>query len=107
LTTLTAEFSIGSADMPVKIYKSIYPDVHIPDESIFTHALPVNGPYDDSLPAFIDAPSGKMITRGELRDNSLKFAYGLVGDNQVLASKGGPKFARGDVIALYRQVNSP
>ncbi|KIM28441.1 hypothetical protein M408DRAFT_329499 [Serendipita vermifera MAFF 305830] len=86
--------------MPV-IYKSTFPDVEIPRRSIFTHLLPTNSPYADSLPAFIDAPTGKSVTRGELRDHALRFAYGLTGDKQVLASRGGPQLARGDVVAIF------
>lgn len=86
------------------IYKSNFPDVEIPQRSIFTHLLPVDGPYPDSLPAFTDAPTGKTITRGELRTNALKFAAGLTGENQVLAARGGPKLARGDVVAIFRYV---
>ena len=89
------------------IYKSTFPDVEIPRRSIFTHLLPVNGPYPDSLPAFIDAPTGKSITRGELRTNALRFAAGLTGDKQVLAARGGPQIARGDVLAIFRLVCTP
>jgi 4-coumarate--CoA ligase len=84
------------------IYKSTFPDVEIPRRSIFTHLLPTNGPYADSLAAFTDAPTGKTITRGELRSNALKFAAGVTGERQVLAARGGPKLARGDVVAIFR-----
>ncbi|KAG8861521.1 hypothetical protein FRB91_006229 [Serendipita sp. 411] len=88
--------------MSPTIYKSIYPDVEIPEQSIFTHVLPPQSPrIPDSLPAFTDAPTGVTITRGELRDNALRFAAGLTGENAVLANRGGPTFVRGDVISIY------
>lgn len=88
--------------MAPKIYKSTYPDVHIPDQSIFTHIFPENDRFDRSLPAFIDVQTDCTVTRGEMRENSLCFAAGLVGPNQVLAAHGGPSFVRGDVISIYR-----
>ncbi|KAG8832077.1 hypothetical protein FRC17_002086 [Serendipita sp. 399] len=88
--------------MSQTIYRSNYPDVVIPEQSIFTHVLPPpTSQIPDSLPAFTDAPTGITITRGELRDNALRFAAGLVGEHQVLASRGGPSFVRGDVISIY------
>jgi hypothetical protein len=91
------------------IYKSIFPPVRIPEESIFSHVLgSASRPnFADNLPAFIDAVSGKVVNRGQLRDQSLKFAYGLVGDGdaQILAKRGGPTFLRGDVIGIYRYVH--
>jgi len=85
-----------------KIYKSTFPDVEIPRQSIFTFLLSENSPYPDSLPAFTDAPTGKTIARGELRSSALRLAHGLTSEKQMLAARGGPRLARGDVIAIFR-----
>lgn len=94
--------------MTQTIYKSNFPSVKIPERSIFTHVLgPATHPkFSDNIPAFIDAVSGKVVSRGQLRDQALRLAYGLVGDvdAQLLAKRGGQSlsFVRGDVISIYR-----
>lgn len=88
----------------MKIYKSNYPDVEIPSQSIFTHVLPENGPYAHNLPAFIDAPTEATLSRRQLRDAALRFAAGLVDEHAVLRTKnpdGGPVLKRGDVVSIY------
>jgi hypothetical protein len=35
----------------------------------------------------------------------LKLAAGLIGERQVLATCGGPKLVRGDVVAIFRCVS--
>lgn len=91
--------------MTAKIYKSTFPDVHIPEQSIFTHIFPPNDPFNSSLPAIIDVQTDRTISRGEMREAALRFAAGLVGPIQTLAARGGPSFARGDIIAIYRSVS--
>lgn len=60
------------------VYTSPYPPVHIPNQSVYSFLLPKNDPrFDPSLPAFIDAPTGRVMSRGELRDTTLQMAYGL------------------------------
>lgn len=59
------------------IYKSLLPPVeNLPETSLFSFLLPPNDP-DASHVAFIDAPSGRRVTRGELALQARKLAYGL------------------------------
>lgn len=59
------------------IYKSLLPPVeNLPETSLFSFLLPANDPDADHV-AFIDAPSGRRITRGELALQARKLAYGL------------------------------
>lgn len=60
------------------IYTSPWPRVQIPNSSVYSFLLPKNDPsFDPSLPAFIDAPTGRVLSRGELRDTTLQVAFGL------------------------------
>lgn len=60
------------------IYTSPYPPVQIPSKSIYSYLLPKNEPnFEPSLPAFIDAPTGRVVSRGELRETTLQMAFGL------------------------------
>lgn len=59
------------------IYKSLLPPVeNLPETSLFSFLLPTNDP-DAEHVAFIDAPSGRRITRSELALQARKLAYGL------------------------------
>ncbi|TXT14831.1 uncharacterized protein COLE_01024 [Cutaneotrichosporon oleaginosum] len=69
--------------MPITIYDSDYPAPFLPQQSIFDFLLPPGpgvSPIPDWSPAqplFIDGLDGRVITRGELRDNALRIASGL------------------------------
>lgn len=67
--------------MTSTIYKSTFPDVFIPDQSLFTHILPEKDLYSRSLPASIDVQLENTINLGKMRDNALRLAAGLVGPN--------------------------
>ncbi|KAJ7443825.1 AMP binding protein [Mycena latifolia] len=87
--------------MSPTIYPSPYPDVHLPRTSIFTRVFASRGPGDiggfpGSTKAFIDAASGSCITRAELRDLALSFAYGL---RNHPATRSFAK--RGDTVLIY------
>ncbi|KAG9127779.1 hypothetical protein FRC07_009367 [Ceratobasidium sp. 392] len=75
-----------------RIYKSAYPDYVIPRQSVFSKLFPKEPWYDESLPAFIDAKTGRTLSRGDVRDLSLLLAYGM---KQVLGTK------RGDTIMVF------
>ncbi|KAG8720269.1 hypothetical protein FRC08_000705 [Ceratobasidium sp. 394] len=76
----------------VRIYKSSYPDYVIPRQSVFSKLFPKEPWYDESLPAFIDAPSGRTFSLGDVRDLSLRLAHGL---RNVLGTK------RGDTVMIF------
>ena len=87
----------------MKVYKSPYPEADIPSESLFTFLFRTcynNGKPDG--PAFIEAATGKTITRGQTRDYALQFAYAL---REGFAAQGGVKLQRGDTIMCF-SVNS-
>ncbi|KAG9127778.1 hypothetical protein FRC07_009366 [Ceratobasidium sp. 392] len=76
----------------VRIYKSSYPDYVIPRQSVFSKLFPKEPWCDESLPAFIDAANGRTLSRGGVRDLSLRLAYGL---RNVLGTK------RGDTVMIF------
>lgn len=82
----------------MKIYKSQFPSIDLVERSIYTHILPEADPYPLSTPAFIDAESGSIITRADLRRLSLELAWGL---RNELVSFGGPKLVRGDTVLVF------
>ncbi|THH30875.1 hypothetical protein EUX98_g3326 [Antrodiella citrinella] len=88
----------------MKILASPYPDVHIASESLFTHLFRTH--YSTSRPdhpAFVDAATGKTITRQQTRDLALQFAYAL--REGFAAQTGGVSLKRGDTIMCF-SVNS-
>ncbi|KAF7316075.1 4-coumarate--CoA ligase-like 7 [Mycena indigotica] len=67
-----------------QIYTSPLPDVPICETSIFTHLFASQTPskadiggFPASAPAYIDAVSGTSLSRAQLRDLALRFAFGL------------------------------
>ncbi|KAF8599410.1 acetyl-CoA synthetase-like protein [Ceratobasidium sp. AG-I] len=77
---------------PARIYKSSYPDYVIPRESVFTKLFPSEPRFDESLPAFIEAATGRTLSRGDVRDLSLRLGYGT---RSLLNTK------RGDTIMIF------
>jgi len=88
--------------MAPKIYTSSYPAVPTYNRSIFTHLFaphkdPNNvGDYPGTLAAYVDAPTGTVLTRAQLKSLALKLGYGL---------RNHPSFKakRGDTIMVYSQ----
>lgn len=78
---------------PARIYKSSYPDYVIPRESVFTKLFPSESRFDESLPAFVEATTGRTLSRGDVRDLSLRLGYGA---RNLLKTK------RGDTIMIFR-----
>ena len=72
------------------IIRSPFPDVEIPDVSITDFVLADAGERGDK-PAFIDAPSGRTLSYGQLAESVRAAAAGLAGRG----------FAKGDVFAHY------
>ncbi|KAG8738132.1 hypothetical protein FRC10_007254 [Ceratobasidium sp. 414] len=78
-----------------RIYKSAYPDYVVPRQSVFSKLFPSEPWYQESLPAFIDAASGRTLSRGDVRDLSLRVGYGV---------RNSLKTKRGDTIMVFRCV---
>lgn len=69
--------------MSMPIYESDYPVPFLPQQALFDYLLP-SGPgispipdWSPKQPLFIDGLDGRVLTRGELRDTSLKLVGGL------------------------------
>jgi acyl-CoA synthetase (AMP-forming)/AMP-acid ligase II len=82
----------------MKIYPSNIPSVPIYECSLYNYVFPENDPYPPSTAAFIDADTGRKVTRQELRTLTLELAYGL---RNVLGPKGGQKLTRGDTVMIF------
>jgi len=83
------------------IYRSPVPNVAVPNESLFTFIF--EGKVDREIPgstrAFIDAPTGRTITRAELKAACLSLGWGL---RNVFANKlGGVEITRGDAVMIF------
>ncbi|KAF8586536.1 AMP binding protein [Ramaria rubella] len=72
-----------------RIYSSPFPEIYFPECSIFTHVF--SHDYDAQLPAFIDAPTGKTLSRADVCAQSLQCAWSL---KNTLHQK------RGDTMAI-------
>jgi 4-coumarate--CoA ligase len=83
------------------IYRSPIPDVAIPDESLFTFLFEGKADREipGTIPAFIDAPTGRTVTRSEFKTASLSLGWGL---RNIFASRlGGVEVARGDTVMIF------
>lgn len=83
------------------IYRSPIPDVAIPDESLFTFIFEgkVDREIPPTTPAFIDAPTGRSITRAGLKAVCLSLGWGL---RNIFANKlGGVEITRGDTVLIF------
>ena len=82
----------------MKVYTSPYATKPFPDESIYTFLFQTR--FDDHActgAAFIDAASGQIVTRRELKAASLSLAHGL---RTVFTRMGGVPLQRGDVVMV-------
>ena len=81
------------------IYTSPYPPVPVPNESIYTYLAQTRySEHAPDAPAFIDAASGKTISRGEWRELTLSLAWGM---RHALPKLGGVAVTRGDVAMIF------
>ncbi len=72
------------------IFRSRFPDVAIPEISLQDYVLAETAEWSD-IPAFIEGPTGRVMTFGEMRTQTRMFAAGL-------ATRG---FGKGDRISIY------
>lgn len=83
------------------VYRSPIPDIAAPEESLFTFLFEGNVDHEipGTIPAFIDASTGRTVTRSALRTACLSLGWGL---KNIFASKlGGVEIARGDTVMIF------
>jgi hypothetical protein len=76
-----------------RVYKSQFPDYVVPRQSVYSKLFPRDTWYDESLPAFIEATTGRTLSRGDVRNLSLKVGYSV---RNILKTK------RGDTVMVFR-----
>ena len=79
----------------MKIYTSKLPAVPVVESNVYTHVLRHG---EDSTVAFIDAASGRKMTKGDLRKLTRELAWGL---RNELSKLGGPTLKRGDTVLIF------
>ena len=83
------------------IYRSHIPDIPIPDESLFTFLFEgkIDREIPSTIPAFIDAPTGRTVTRSELKTACLSLGWGL---RNIFANRlRGVEITRGDTVMIF------
>jgi len=97
-----------SSPRTMKIYKSPYETVPLPRCSIFSLVFALPDRHQSERPAFIDGPTGQVLTRKMLYNLSLSLAYGAThfnptGSRQVTGGRKLPglPLAEGDVALLF------
>ena len=83
------------------IYRSPIPDIPTPDESLFTFLFEgkVDREIPGTIPVFIDAPTGRTITRSEFKTSCLSLGWGL---RNIFASRlNGVELTRGDTVMIF------
>ena len=96
-----ARSSLPTWPRAMTIYRSPIPDVTIPNESLFTFLFEgkVDREIPGTTPAFIDAPTGRSITRSEFKATCLSLGWGL---RNIFAKKlGGVEVTRGDTVMIF------
>jgi hypothetical protein len=92
--------SLGTRPRTMTIHRSPIPDIAIPDESLFTFLFEgkVDREIPGTTPVFIDAPTGRSITRSEFKTACLSLGWGL---RNVFAGKlGGMEITKGDTVMI-------
>ena len=80
------------------IYASPLPKLVVPKRSTFTHIFGPDDPFPPSSTALIDAPTGEVVTRAQLKRSILGFAWGVrIG----LSKLGGVNLKRGDTALIF------
>jgi 4-coumarate--CoA ligase len=81
--------------MPSTTYTSPVPNLNLVSESLWTFLFQTTQ-HDPSLPAFIEAVTGRVLSRADLRKLSLEFAYGI----RTRLPQGNRLF-RGDTAMIF------
>ncbi|GAA5989659.1 hypothetical protein JCM10908_000577 [Rhodotorula pacifica] len=74
------------------IYESPFDDVHLPECSVWEKVWSNPNKVSDDATAVIDGPSGRKLSRAELRDYAQRLAHGL---------RNTARLSAGDVICLF------
>ncbi|KLO18615.1 AMP binding protein [Schizopora paradoxa] len=82
----------------MRIYKSSLTPDPIPEISIASYLYSQHDPIPPSSPAFVDADTGRTITREQLRVLSSELGWSMCNG---LVKLGGAKLARGDTVAIF------
>lgn len=82
----------------MKIYTSSYAPTPIPEVSLFTHLFPEVDPFPGESPAFIDAETGRTVTRQQLREESMQLGWSM---RNNLVKLGGIPLKRGDTVMIF------
>ena len=83
----------------MKVYTSSYPAVEVANESIFTFLFQtVYSTYPPERKAFVDGLTGLSVTRQQLKELCLSFAYGI---REHFPKLGGLPLRRGDSILIF------
>ena len=77
------------------IYTSTFPNIDLVSESLWTYIFQTTR-HDPNLPAFIDAATGRILSRADLRNLSLEFAHGI----RTRLPQGSRLF-RGDTAMIF------
>jgi acyl-CoA synthetase (AMP-forming)/AMP-acid ligase II len=100
-------------DQPTpRIYRSTIPSIPVNDGSVYTLLFqdvpPVKAEgfyaYPTDRAAFIDAATGDSVSRGELKELTLKLGYGLRNHAVLPSVSGGANrraLSRGDVVMIF------
>ena len=81
--------------MPATTYTSPFPNIQLASESLWTFLFQTTQ-HDPSLPAFIEAATGRVLSRADLRKLSLEFAHGI----RTRLPQGNRLF-RGDIAMIF------
>ena len=81
--------------MPPTIYTSPSPTLQLASESLWTFIFHTTQ-HDPNLPAFIEAATGRVLSRADLRNLSLEFAHGI----RTRLPQGSRLF-RGDTAMIF------
>jgi 4-coumarate--CoA ligase len=81
--------------MPSTIYTPPFPKLDLVSESLWTFIFRTTR-HDPNLPAFIEAATGRVLSRADLRDLSLEFAHGI----RTRLPQGNRLF-RGDTAMIF------
>ncbi|KAI9456754.1 AMP binding protein [Russula earlei] len=77
------------------LYTSPFPNLDLVSESLWTYVFQTTR-HDPNLPAFIEAKTGRVLSRADLRDLSLEFAHGI----RTRLPQGNRLF-RGDTAMIF------
>ncbi|KAI0301559.1 AMP binding protein [Multifurca ochricompacta] len=80
---------------PSSIFTPSFPNLELVSESLWTFLFQTIQ-HDQSLPAFIESETGRVLSRAELRSLSLEFAYGI----RTRLPQGSRLF-RGDTAMIF------